>query len=256
MRRLRRLLTMTLCACPVLAPASTNAPLQPFRLGVIVNDADPLSVATGEFHARVRRIGQQNVIHVDVDREHDKSTLDSSTFKHVFGQLKVRSDELIGAHALTYVSPCRANCMSIASIFTFGYALRHCANGYRATAFSRTQQNLSAKIPVAVLHAAGARDNYDVVFYFTGARTVPFPNSDGFMPGSIADHLTSSGRKLPKSRDEKFPPAEIISKHYLTEETHIKAYRGSSNWPEQGIFLGEPLAKPYAIRATARTADG
>jgi len=94
--------------------------------------------------------------------------------------------------------------MSIASIFTFGYALRHCANGYRATAFSRTQQNLSAKIPVAVLHSAGARDYYDGVFYFTGARTVPFPNSDGFMPGSIADHLTSSGRKLPKSAARKF----------------------------------------------------
>lgn len=245
---------MTLCVCTVLAPASTNAPLRPFRLGVIVNDADPLSLATAEFHAPVRRTDQQNVIHVDV--EHDKSTLNSSTFKHVCGQLKAYSDELIGAHALTSVSPCRANCMSIASVFTFGYALRHCENGYRATAFSRTQQNLSAKIPVAVLHAAGVRDNYDVVFYFTSVRNVPFLNSDGFVPGSIADHLTSLGRKLPKSRDEKFPPAEIISKHYLTEKTHMEAYRESVNWPEQGIFVGEPLAKPYAIRATARTADG
>jgi len=153
--------------------------------------------------------------------------------------------------------------MSIASIFTFGYALRHCANSYRATVFSRTQQNLSAKIPVAVLHAAGVHDNYDVVFYFTSARTVPFLNSDDFMPGSITDHLTSSGRKLPKNRDEKFPLAEMIMKHYLTEETHIEAHRESVNWPEQGIFIGEPLAKPYAIRATpptqqpsAETTDG
>jgi hypothetical protein len=206
MRRLRRLLTMTLCACPVLAPASTNAPLQPFRLGVIVNDADPLSVATGEFHARVRRIGQQNVIHVDVDREHDKSTLDSSTFKHVFGQLKVRSDELIGAHALTYVSPCRANCMSIASIFTFGYALRHCATAQMVTALPRFPElnNIYRRKFQSPCCTQLAPATITTSYFISPVLEPSRSQTPTALCLSIADHLTSSGRKLPKSAARNF----------------------------------------------------
>ena len=34
--------------------------------------------------------------------------------------------------------------------------------------------------------------------------------------------------------------------HYLVGETLVEAYWKSVKWPTQGLFIGEPLAKPYA----------
>ena len=111
----------------------------------------------------------------------------------------------------------------------------------------------------------------DVMFYFIGKASVSALDTNTFLPGAIADHLTSAGGKLTDSRQmsslrwleagatgsygavtepcnfvEKFPNPGIVIERYLNGETLLEAYWKSVKWPGQGVFIGEPLAKPFA----------
>jgi hypothetical protein len=44
----------------------------------------------------------------------------------------------------------------------------------------------------------------------------------------------------------KFPVPAVVMTHYLQGETLIEAYWKSVQMPGQGIFIGEPLARPFA----------
>jgi hypothetical protein len=44
----------------------------------------------------------------------------------------------------------------------------------------------------------------------------------------------------------KFPVPAIVMAHYLQGETLIEAYWKSVQMPGQGLFIGEPLARPFA----------
>lgn len=114
-----------------------------------------------------------------------------------------------------------------------------------------------------------------VMFYFTGQKRVAALASNSYLPGAIADHLTSSGGVLRDAQDQmpatqwleagvtgsygtvsepcnywqKFPNPQVVMTHYLAGETLIEAYWKSVKWPMQGVFVGEPLAKPYARSA-------
>lgn len=145
------------------------------------------------------------------------------------------------------------------------------ARNARAPAFARAQQQLGASVPIRVERSRGIRDRFDIMFYFTGTRRVPFLDTIGFLPGAMADHLTSAGGRLinspqmsalawleagatgsygtvvePCNFPQKFPDPAIAMAHYLDGETLIEAYWKSVVWPGQGIFIGEPLARPYA----------
>jgi uncharacterized protein (TIGR03790 family) len=114
----------------------------------------------------------------------------------------------------------------------------------------------------------------DVMFYFTGAQRVPDITTNQFLPGAIADHLTSFGGILtgssqmsslewlkagatgsygtviePCAFTAKFPNPGLVMKHYLDGETLIESYWKSVAMPGQGVFIGEPLAAPYASMA-------
>ncbi|MDC8770118.1 TIGR03790 family protein [Roseateles albus] len=109
-----------------------------------------------------------------------------------------------------------------------------------------------------------------VLFYFTGLANVPKLSSVSFRPGAVADHLTSYGGLLPSSGQmpitdwldagatasygtveepcsytQKFPQASVLMEHYFRGETVIEAYWKSVQWPGQGLFVGEPLARPF-----------
>lgn len=109
------------------------------------------------------------------------------------------------------------------------------------------------------------------MFYFTGLPHVPSLDSNRFLPGAIADHLTSAGGELfggsqmsslawleagatgsygavvePCNFPAKFPAPGIVMAHYLQDETLIEAYWKSVQMPGQGLFIGEPLARPFA----------
>lgn len=111
----------------------------------------------------------------------------------------------------------------------------------------------------------------DVMFYFIGASYVSNINTNKFQPGAIADNLTSYGGILnnnhgqttvidwikhgvtgsygtvvePCNFPQKFPAPLIAIKHYLNGDTLIEAYWKSVASPGQGLFVGEPLARPY-----------
>ncbi|HVV87487.1 MAG TPA: TIGR03790 family protein [Kofleriaceae bacterium] len=119
----------------------------------------------------------------------------------------------------------------------------------------------------------------DVLFYFTGLASVDGIDTNHYLPGAIADHLTSFGGQIPTSGQmsilrwleagatasfgtvvepcnypTKFPQASVAIAHYFRGETLIEAYWKSVAWPGEGLFIGEPLARPYGT--TYALADG
>ena len=56
---------------------------------------------------------------------------------------------------------------------------------------------------------------------------------------------------------QKFPHPQLLLWHYLQGETAIEAYWKSVRWPDQSLFVGEPLAAPFApLLARAGPAPG
>ncbi|MFW5444468.1 MAG: TIGR03790 family protein [Methylococcaceae bacterium] len=113
----------------------------------------------------------------------------------------------------------------------------------------------------------------DVMFYFTGKTHIKKIQSNHFLPGAVADHLTSTGGILSGSKQmsiikwleagatgsygtvvepcnfvQKFPHPGIMMHYYIRGNSLIEAYWKSVAWPGQGIFIGEPLAKPFAYQ--------
>jgi uncharacterized protein (TIGR03790 family) len=110
----------------------------------------------------------------------------------------------------------------------------------------------------------------DVLVYQTGKAQVDKLDTIHFLPGALADHLTSHGGELEDSRQmsslrwleagatasygtvgepcnhwQKFPNPAVLLRHYLMGDTAIEAYWKSVAWPSQGVFIGEPLAAPF-----------
>ena len=112
-----------------------------------------------------------------------------------------------------------------------------------------------------------------VLIYETGLARVDRLESVQWAPGALADHLTSFGGQLtgdsgqmsilewiaagatasygtvsePCSHAQKFPHPQILLQHYLQGSTALEAYWKSVAWPQQGVFVGEPLAAPFAV---------
>jgi uncharacterized protein (TIGR03790 family) len=111
------------------------------------------------------------------------------------------------------------------------------------------------------------------MFYFTGISQVSQLKSNRFLPGAIADHLTSFGGMLTDSHQmsslrwleagttgsygtvvepcnfpQKFPHPGVVMYYYLRGETLLQAYWKGVQQPGQGIFIGDPLARPFAVK--------
>ena len=138
----------------------------------------------------------------------------------------------------------------------------------------------SGKLPrlqfqIKTLHENEIAGEQDIMIYQTGRVSVPNLDTLGFLPGALADHLTSSGGDLlgtsqmsslrwldagatasygtvsePCNYWQKFPHPQVLLRHYLAGETAIEAYWKSVAWPMQGVVIGEPLAAPYRRRNT------
>jgi uncharacterized protein (TIGR03790 family) len=122
----------------------------------------------------------------------------------------------------------------------------------------------------------------DVLFYFTGLTHVPKLETNTYRPGAVADHLTSVGGVLsppgsggqmsvlrwleagvtgsygtvvePCNMWQKFPDTRVLLPYYFRGNTLVEAYWKSVKWPGEGIFVGDPLARPFGTRVT-RDAD-
>lgn len=160
------------------------------------------------------------------------------------------------------------------------------ARNVRAQLYQQTNDFFDQLIRIEIKKTDILRDVDDVLFYFTGLTKVEHLNTLHFVPGAIADHLTSAGGILdgknqmsilrwleagatgsygtvvePCAFPQKFPVPGLVLDNYLKGETLIEAYWKSVAWPGEGLFVGEPLANPYGghslswhgQRATLRT---
>jgi uncharacterized protein (TIGR03790 family) len=147
------------------------------------------------------------------------------------------------------------------------------ARNVRAALYPTILQYLGGKLNLQVVHADEIHNRRDVLFYFTGTVKVKDLETIRFLPGAIADHLTSTGGQLtdsgqmsslrwleagatgsygavvePCNLPDKFPSPGIVIKHYLQGEPLIEAYWKGVAMPGEGIYIGEPLARPFGKR--------
>jgi len=113
-----------------------------------------------------------------------------------------------------------------------------------------------------------------LLIYETGLAQVDKLDTLKWVPGGVGDHLTSYGGRLddkggqmsaiewiasgatgsygtvsePCSHPQKFPHPQVLLLHYVQGASLIEAYWKSVVWPQQGLFIGEPLAAPFAPR--------
>jgi len=145
------------------------------------------------------------------------------------------------------------------------------ARNSRAASFTQAVEELDDVFPMQILTADYISERKDVLFYFTGLKKVSMLETLRFLPGALADHLTSAGGKLtdspqmsslrwleagatasygtvvePCSFSQKFPSPTVAMFQYALGASALEAYWKSVAWPGQGLFIGEPLAKPFA----------
>ena len=144
------------------------------------------------------------------------------------------------------------------------------ARNVRHLLYAQTETVLKNRLRAQVLKQDSLENARDVFLYVTGRAQVEGLETLGFLPGAVADHLTSVGGMLTDSSQmsalrwleagatgsygtvvepcnllQKFPHPAILAEYYLRGETLIEAYWKSVLMPGQGIFIGEPLAAPF-----------
>ncbi|CAN5260295.1 TIGR03790 family protein [soil metagenome] len=140
----------------------------------------------------------------------------------------------------------------------------------RAGSYPATVRRLADRFRIEHVKAPQLEGRDEVMFYFIGAIRVAGLDSIGFLPGAAADHLTSAGGRLDEDKQmsamrwleagatasygtvaepcnfpAKFPNPAVLIRHYLAGETLLEAYWKSVAMPGQGVFIGEPLARPF-----------
>ncbi len=151
----------------------------------------------------------------------------------------------------------------------------------RAESYERVRSALASAYPIEQVDADALEGRADVMFEFTGFAVVAAIASNHFVDGAIADHLTSFGGALsgagqttalewltagatgsygtssePCNFRAKFPEVGIVMARYLGGETLLEAYWKSVRMPGQGVFVGDPLARPFGGVRIARSAAG
>lgn len=147
------------------------------------------------------------------------------------------------------------------------------ARNVRADTYADTRLRVGNRIKVVETPPPANQSLNDVLAYFTGVPQVEELHRLGFRPGAVADHLTSTAGALestrqmsalewlrqgatasygsvsePCNRRGKFPSPDVFLDHYTRGDTLLEAYWKSVAMPGQGLFIGEPLARPFAPR--------
>jgi len=140
----------------------------------------------------------------------------------------------------------------------------------RAASYDFVRARLRGAYPIKRLDSNALQGAPDVAFYFTGVGQVADVATNHFVDGAIADHLTSAGGMLTDSYQtsvlewlaagatgsygntvepcnflDKFPAIAVVMGRYLGGETLIESYWKSVRMPGQGVFVGDPLARPF-----------
>jgi uncharacterized protein (TIGR03790 family) len=140
----------------------------------------------------------------------------------------------------------------------------------RSVTYPAIDAKMRALVSINIVEADYIQDKPDVLFYFTGVKSVNKLDSNVYLPGAITDHLTSAGGVLfgtnqmsaikwleagatgsygtvtePCNYPGKFPNPALVMQNYIGGSTLIEAYWKSVAMPGQGIFIGEPLSSPF-----------
>jgi uncharacterized protein (TIGR03790 family) len=144
------------------------------------------------------------------------------------------------------------------------------ARNVRAAGYVEVEALLSKRVRIVDIRTPVQKPLNDILAYFTGVARVDELSTLHFLPGAAADHLTSFGGQLDGSKQmsalewlrqgatasygsvsepcahlQKFPNPLVFINHYLHGDTLLEAYWKSVAMPGQGLFIGEPLARPY-----------
>lgn len=318
------------------APAVHAARITPAELAVIVNDAEPNSVAIAELYREARQIPAKNIIHVNLPNSPRRLT--AAAFAPLRKQILSQLTPQIRAVLMVWTAPYAVECNSITSALTLGFDPDQCdkpcgpgkpspffdtgvpasgpdgvprismllptgsveqakaliargtvrnfrlpaatayylttsdrARNTRARFFPPSGQLPARELTIKNMNADVLEGAQDVMVYQTGLAKVGALETLRFLPGALADHLTSAGGDLlgegqmsslrwleagatasygtvsePCNYWQKFPHPTVLLRHYLQGDSAIEAYWKSVAWPAQGVFIGEPLAAPYA----------
>ncbi|MFG6414813.1 TIGR03790 family protein [Roseateles sp. DC23W] len=314
------------------------------ELGLVINTADPYSVAVGEYYAVRRGIPAGQIVRVQLPL---RSSLTREEFLALDQQIRSQMPEHVNGMALAWVQPYAVDCNSLTSALGMGLQPDVCSRSCAATRLSpyahyfgarpwivlglRPAMQLAARSvpaakamiergiasdhrlaggsaePAQAYLAATADRNRNVrerlfppagpvpgvvalvvqrvrsdtlppmrrtLIYQTGLSRVPTPLGGEWLPGALADHLTSFGGLLDKPVGEgqmnildwidagatasygtvsepcnhvqKFPHPQVLIQSYAQGVSALEAYWHSVAWPAQGVFVGEPLAAPFA----------
>jgi len=144
------------------------------------------------------------------------------------------------------------------------------ARNVRSINYEKIEHRMAGWIKTEVVQSDGLKNTENILFYFTGKTRVPYLETLKFLPGAIADHLTSAGGQLSGSKQMsalrwleagatgsygtvvepcnllgKFPSPGLAMEVYGAGRTLLEAYWQSVQQPGEGIFIGEPLAAPF-----------
>jgi len=147
----------------------------------------------------------------------------------------------------------------------------------RAAGYSDTEQLVASRVLIREISPPLQQPLTGIIAYFTGASRVEELPKLRFRAGAAADHLTSTGGVLegggqmsalewlrqgatasygavsePCNHLGKFPSPAVFLNHYLRGDTLLEAYWKSVAMPGQGLFIGEPLSRPYGGTDSAR----
>jgi uncharacterized protein (TIGR03790 family) len=142
----------------------------------------------------------------------------------------------------------------------------------RAAGYADAEASLANRLRIVEVTTPVKTPLIDILAYFTGTARVEELRELKFRPGAAADHLTSAGGRLegsdqmsalewlrqgatasygsvsePCNQLGKFPNPVVFLDHYRRGDTLLEAYWKSVAMPGQGLFIGEPLARPYGI---------
>ncbi len=198
----------------------------------------------------------------------------NSDSQHPYADFKIRPAMLLAGGSLQQVKVTidrgvRAD-YSLPKATAYLLSTSDRARNARAFIYPEVVVQLGNRLPVQILKLDTLKNKPDVMFYFTGLKSVDEITSNTFVAGAIADHLTSTGGNLfggsqmsilrwldagatasygtvvePCAFPQKFPNPGIVIDRYTRGENLIEAYWKSVQWPGQGVFVGEPLAAPY-----------
>jgi uncharacterized protein (TIGR03790 family) len=202
---------------------------------------------------------------------------------HPYTELKMRPSMLLAARD---VATAKAMILrGVAADGSLGLRGAPPAHAYFVTTGDRARSARSSLFPppgllrrqgveVHVENRQAIENAQRVLIYQTGLANVPKLDTLHWVPGALADHLTSFGGVLsgvggqmsildwissgatasygtvsePCAHPQKFPHPQVLLLNYLQGATAIEAYWRSVAWPQQGVFIGEPLASPFARR--------